>query len=221
MPTQAAAQAILAIWNDCAQGREGDYEQWYQGEHLRERLCINGFRIGRRYEALRAERQFLTTYEVDNAEVLTSADYLARLANPTERTEAMMKNGFCNASRTICTRGDMRGDMRAANVLTVSVDQRTPLGALTELARRYPVSARVAHTEIWTSAHPGGGQDSAETALRGPDAVIAGCLLVEFLRESDAIAAIDDARAAVRGATVGTYRLLSSLRREDVDCSLG
>ena len=82
---------ILAIWNDCARGREASYEEWYQDEHLIERLSVNGFHVGRRYEAVAAKRQFLTTYEVETPEVLGSAEYRERLAQPTERTSAIMR----------------------------------------------------------------------------------------------------------------------------------
>src|SRR5262245_34214065 len=33
-----AALGILAIFNDCRAGREADFEAWFQGEHLLERL---------------------------------------------------------------------------------------------------------------------------------------------------------------------------------------
>ena len=34
---------ILAIWNDCRAGREAEFEAWFQGEHLLERLAVPGF----------------------------------------------------------------------------------------------------------------------------------------------------------------------------------
>jgi hypothetical protein len=71
---------ILAVWNDCARGREASYEEWYQQQHLIERVSVSGFLVGRRYEAVAAKRQFLTTYEVERLEVLSSPQYLERLA---------------------------------------------------------------------------------------------------------------------------------------------
>jgi hypothetical protein len=75
-------------------GLEAAHEEWYQDEHLIERLCVSGFCVGRRYEAVVATRQFLTTYEMERPEVLTSVEYLERLAHPTERTAAIMQSGF-------------------------------------------------------------------------------------------------------------------------------
>ena len=46
---------ILALWNDCAKGKEALYERWYQTEHLAERLAIPGILRGRRYQAIEAK----------------------------------------------------------------------------------------------------------------------------------------------------------------------
>ena len=45
---------ILAIFNDCRAGREAEFEAWFQGEHLIERLAVPGFLFGRRHKAFRA-----------------------------------------------------------------------------------------------------------------------------------------------------------------------
>jgi antibiotic biosynthesis monooxygenase (ABM) superfamily enzyme len=41
---------ILAIFNNVAPGREAEFEEWFQHEHLVERLAVPGFLLGRRYE---------------------------------------------------------------------------------------------------------------------------------------------------------------------------
>ena len=43
---------ILAIFNDCRPGREAEFEAWFQGEHLIERLSVPGFLFGRRHQAI-------------------------------------------------------------------------------------------------------------------------------------------------------------------------
>src|SRR5262245_44983806 len=52
------ARGILAIWNDCRPGTEREYEQWYRGEHLPERLSIPGFRAAWRFRAIDAEPHY-------------------------------------------------------------------------------------------------------------------------------------------------------------------
>ena len=43
---------ILAIFNNVAPGREAEFEEWFQHEHLAERMAVPGFLIGRRHEAI-------------------------------------------------------------------------------------------------------------------------------------------------------------------------
>src|SRR5260370_42169655 len=38
---------ILAIFNNVACGREAEFEEWFQHEHLAERIAVPGFLIGR------------------------------------------------------------------------------------------------------------------------------------------------------------------------------
>ncbi|MGV9868430.1 hypothetical protein [Rhodococcus koreensis] len=207
---------ILAIWNDCRQGREQVYEEWYQDEHLNERVGIEGFRIGRRYEALDASRQFLTTYEVGGTGVLTSFEYRERLAHPTPRTTAVMLDGFTNASRTVCERHVIEGAIRGSIMVTVASAETGAAATLRAAAETLPKNLGVAHSEIWLSATSDDSQPSAESALRGRDDTISGCLALEFLRQEPAQQCADQMRRDLPGADVGVYRLLCSLVKGDL-----
>lgn len=107
---------ILAVWNDCKPGEEDAYERWYLGEHLPERLSIPGFRWGRRYRRLagasHALPEYMTYYEVDTPNVLTSDAYLARVNDPTPETHRIMTDVFLNMNRTICRRSGGAGYVR-------------------------------------------------------------------------------------------------------------
>ena len=81
-----ARPGILAIFNNVAPGREAEFEEWFQHEHLQERLGVPGFLLGRRYEAMRGEPRYFNFYVTRSAEVLYSADYRTRLNNPTPMT---------------------------------------------------------------------------------------------------------------------------------------
>ena len=87
-------KGVLAIWNDCALGSEYKYENWCQNEHLPERLSVQGFIRGRRYQSLLETQEFFTWYEVASADILNSAHYKACLSNPTPWTQAIMKDTF-------------------------------------------------------------------------------------------------------------------------------
>src|SRR3954468_21529432 len=95
---------ILAIWNDCPPGRRAEFEAWYQGEHLPERLAVPGFLFGRRLEAVSGSPRFFTFYVTETPDVLTCAPYIERLNNPTPLTQAVMSGGLKNTSRPLCRR---------------------------------------------------------------------------------------------------------------------
>ena len=209
-------RGILAIWNDCARGREAAYEEWYQEEHLIERLWVGGFCVGRRYEAIVGTRQFLTTYEVNRPEVLASAEYLERLAHPTERTAAIMRSGFSNMCRTVCERRRIQGAIRGGVAVTVALTEPNPLTRLSTAAEKHALGIELAHSEIWISAEKAATNTSAEELLRGRDSKISGCLALEFLRQEPALRAADNIRRACADAEIGVYRLLCSLRREEL-----
>ncbi len=96
-----AGEGVVAIWNGIrAEGRAGFYE-WHNREHMPERVAIAGFLRGRRYIAHEGEPEFFTLYETATPEVLSGADYLARLNAPTEWTRRTTQH-FTAASRSLC-----------------------------------------------------------------------------------------------------------------------
>lgn len=207
---------VLAIWNDCLETAKSDYEDWYQGEHLAERVGIEGFQVGRRYEAILARRRFFTSYEVVTPDVLRSAQYLERLAQPTERTNAIMQGVFSNMCRTVCDRNDVRGQMRGAVALTVAFGPGTSLQQMRTIANRNLIGREMSHVEIWTSAETGAPAKSTEEALRGTDEKIEGCVVFEFLRSDPALLLAENLGRMYPDAEIGVYRLLCSLTEEDL-----
>lgn len=83
---------------------EADFNQWYDYEHVEERVAITGFLSGTRYQAINAERKYLGLYETDSLEAFTSVDYhaafthqtawsvkhLQKMVNPMRRVSAIM-----------------------------------------------------------------------------------------------------------------------------------
>ncbi|MFB9378180.1 hypothetical protein ACFFKU_09010 [Kineococcus gynurae] len=70
------------------------FEDWYNFEHLPERVSTPGFRRARRFRAAGVgagpATDFLTVYETDDVDVLSSAAYLAKLDAPTELTRRVV-----------------------------------------------------------------------------------------------------------------------------------
>ena len=95
---------ILAIFNNVAPGREAEFEEWFQHEHLAERIALPGFLIGRRHEAISGQLRYFNFYVTQSVEVLKSAAYLARLDEPTPMTRTVMSEIFKDMIRTVCHR---------------------------------------------------------------------------------------------------------------------
>src|ERR1700731_3444326 len=121
---------ILAIFNNVAPGREAEFEEWFQHEHLAERIAIPGFLIGRRHEATAGQPRYFNFYLTQSVEVLKSAAYLERLDNPTPMTRTVMSDIFKDMIQTVCQRTFRRGAMRGTSVITVRFGERQPEAAL-------------------------------------------------------------------------------------------
>jgi hypothetical protein len=90
---------LLAIWTDVDKAYQADFHQWYDREHLRERVDIPGFRNARRYRTADSP-QFFAAYDTESLAVLNSPAYTQALANQTEWSKQVFK-GFRNTVRVV------------------------------------------------------------------------------------------------------------------------
>jgi hypothetical protein len=208
-------QGILAIWNDCRAGREAEFEAWFQGEHLLERLAVPGFLFGRRHQAISGSCGYFNFYLVESPAVLTSKPYLERLDHPTPMTRKVMSEIFINMNRTICHRTLRRGAFRGAYAVTARFDVAPEMSALTALAENLVHDAGVASCEIWSAVDPAGLPVSMEEKLRGGDKKIKACLMVDTLRQGDAEKLGERLSQQFAGAEVGVFRVLCQLGQGD------
>src|SRR4051812_48493963 len=167
---------ILAIFNNAAPGREAEFEEWFQHEHLAERIAVPGFLLGRRHEAVSGEPRYFNFYLTQSVEVLKSAAYLARLDNPTPMTRTVMSEVFKDMNRTVCHRTLRIGAMRGAGVVAVRFSERPDEGALKAEIETLMRDKAVACGEIWSAASPKEFPVSEEERLRGGDRKIEACL---------------------------------------------
>ena len=82
-------KGMLAVFCEAKARDERDLNEWYNREHIDERIGLPGFHRGRRYVAVRGAPKYLATYECDTVEDLARPDYLARLADRTPWTQAV------------------------------------------------------------------------------------------------------------------------------------
>ena len=203
----APEPGILAIWNDVRPGREADFEAWFQGEHLAERLAVPGFRYGRRHEAISGRPRYFVFYVTDSPEVLISRPYRDRLDDPTPMTRMVMSEVFLNMNRTICRRVARCGGVRGAYAVTARFGAIPDEGALVPLMAELVRGPAIASAELWVAADLGQ-PVSTEEKLRGGDKTIKGCLIVDTLRQPEAEALGARFERDFAGAEVGVYRVL-------------
>jgi hypothetical protein len=207
----AARPGILAIFNNVAPGREAEFEEWFQHEHLQERLAVPGFLLGRRHEAVVGEPRYFNFYVTRSAEVLQSAEYRMRLNNPTPMTRMVMSEIFKDMIRTVCHRSFRLGNMRGAVAVTARFGESPDETALKATLENLLQDKAVACGEIWSAASPGALALSEEERLRGGDRRIEACLLVETLRVQDAERVAATLSTQFPAGAVGVYRLLCEI----------
>ena len=207
----AGQQGILAIFNDCRAGREAEFEEWFQGEHLLERLAVPGFLFGRRHQAISGGNGYFNFYLVESPAVLTSKSYLERLDNPTPMTKKIMSEIFINMNRTLCHRTLRRGGFRGAYAVTARFNDAFDIGTMTRLADTLVKDTAVAACEVWTAVDPAGQPVSMEEKVRGGDKKIKACLMVDTLRQAEAEKLGASLAKQFPAAGVGVFRVLCQL----------
>ena len=207
---------ILAIFNDCRAGREAEFETWFQGEHLIERLSVPGFVFGRRHKALSGSSGYFNFYVVESPDVLTSKPYLERLDHPTPLTRTIMSEVFVNMNRTVCRRTVRRGSFRGAFAVVARFKQKPDEAALSAALDRFTAETSVAGGEIWIALDAAGMPVSMEEKLRGGDKKIAGALMIDTLYQADADAIGAQLTNRFPDADIGVFRVLCQIGRGDL-----
>lgn len=206
-----SAPGILAIFNDCRPGREAEFEAWFQGEHLMERLAVPGFLFGRRHRAISGSSGYFNFYVVESPDVLLSKPYLERLDNPTPMTKRIMSDVFINMNRTLCRRTLRRGAFRGAYAVVARFDDEPDAAALNAQAETLAKGTRVAAVEVWTAVDPAGQPVSMEEKLRGGDKKIKAALMIDTLYQTDAERIGGELARAFPLADVGVFRVLCTI----------
>jgi hypothetical protein len=200
----AGAPGILAIWNDREDSIAETYERWYLTEHVPERLGVPGFLTARRYEAAAGSPRFFTCYEVESVDVLSSPDYLARLASPSPLTREVMA-GFRNMVRTACVRSLKSPAWALGGWAVTAYAEATgdiDGDVLFEQAGRLGHDGRVLGVQVWRAAPDPAQAGTREATLRpGGDRRIEAALVVDVMREADGQALEGPVRAALQRAT--------------------
>jgi hypothetical protein len=124
---------MMITFTEVAADLEDDFNEWYNREHLDERVDLPGFRRARRYEAIDAIIKYMSTYECANPTDIGSPAYLDVIADPSDWSQRIMP-GFTKWHRMVGR---------------IVADSARGMGAFLVLARFYPDPGRADETEAW------------------------------------------------------------------------
>jgi hypothetical protein len=88
--TDKVKKGLLAIWSDVDPGYRVEFQKWHNCEHIRERVAIPGFFVGRRYQGIGTAPHFLMCYETEDSKVLASEPYLHAVNHPSPWTKEVI-----------------------------------------------------------------------------------------------------------------------------------
>jgi hypothetical protein len=220
-------KGMLAVFNEVKTSDERDFNEWYNREHIDERVNLPGFHRARRYIAVRGTPKYLATYECDSVEDLAAPGYLHLLANQTPWTQAVMAR-FTRFNRlSLRVQVDMThgvGGAVAAVRFVPDPRERKPLvawlqeTALTKaIARPGMVGAAAAENDLETANaplrdksmdHPRAEEAEWLVLLEGMDAGTVG----GAARSLFTLVSLKKFGISV-APTIGTYRLLFAQQR--------
>ena len=220
-------KGMLAVFNEVKASDERDFNEWYNREHIDERVNLPGFHRARRYVAVRGTPKYLATYECDGVSDLAAPGYLQLLANQTPWSQAVMAR-FTKFNRlTLRVQVDMThgvGGAVAAVRFVPDPRERKPLvawlqeTALTKaIARPGMVGAAAAENDLEVANaplrdksmdHPRAEEAEWLVLLEGMDAGTAG----GAARSLFTLASLKKFGISV-APTIGTYRLLFAQQR--------
>ena len=160
-------KGVLLTFTGVPDDRETDFNEWYNREHLDERVGMPGFRRARRYVAVDATPKYFASYETGTVDDLAAPAYLALLADQSPWSKRVMA-GFTAFERLTCR---------------TTVDLSHGIGGAICLVRFFPDAGSWEMLRRWL----------AETAL--PAAIVRPGLLGACLWENDLAVANAPVRA--------------------------
>ncbi len=96
------AGGILIVWTDIPARIELDFNEWYNREHLPDRILrMPGFLRGRRYVATSGAPRYLTYYDLQSTAVMLSEEHTALRKQRTGRDRLFVPQ-FRNTIKGIC-----------------------------------------------------------------------------------------------------------------------
>lgn len=220
------AKGIMAFWTDIAPRAENDFNEWYNRQHLLERVDVPGFRNGARYQSVGGKPKYFTFYEADEVGTFQSRAYKRRLNSPTDWTRKVMPK-MRDVTRTVCRlrHRESRGRGAFATTIRLSPADGRRRELETWLAKTaLPAVAKergIVGGQFWIAdlEATGGGTTEQRELRGGTDNLVDWVVLVEGTDAKQVRAACAKhlsvaklrSHGAAAGARSGLYRLMYTL----------
>lgn len=217
-----AGKGMLMTTMDIPPEHEAEFNEWYDREHIAERVAIAGFLEARRYQAVDAAPKYLGLYSTGRFEDLSAPAYQHALAHQTEWSKANLAR-FRNMGRAVAriTASDGQGRGAALAMLRLRPGTSDPAALRCRIADRFTfagipgvVAAHRLENDPALSVsltNPGVGDPGAADWRILVDGSDVGAVRA-FAEERFAETLGDDAELV----SLGTYRLLWDLAKADL-----
>ncbi len=224
--TTGVAAGILIVWTDIPAEIENDFNDWYNCEHLPDRVGrMPGFVRGRRYVAERSVAsapKYLTYYDLTSAKVMLSDSHKALRRERPARDKVFVPQfrntlkGICDVA---CRVGEEEGEGEYLVLLPMMTDiRRDEAFADSVCGQLLPAlkAVRGVVSAVYARRNAAVTQASSAKDDRKGDRYVDGLIAVEALDVSAANAAAEQlqaqAPATLGGAVPSVLRLMHMLR---------
>lgn len=212
IPENRRASAALVVLADIAPEEEAGFNEWYNREHMRDRVLeFPTFVRGRRYVAIEGAPKYFAIYDVRDASVFSSEAYVSLVSQPDPRSKHYITR-FQNAFRTIAridiAYGEGEGGAAALWVLDAE-DPAFSIEALRDLIPHALVLPGVIAAQVLSADEEALAASSRRHVRQGnriiPRALLLEAMNLECLREA---AAVVNGRLGSSAPKPGLFQLL-------------
>ena len=94
-------RAVSVMWTEIPEDIEHQLNEWYDREHVKNRVDIPGYVWGKRYKAIHGRPNYMAVYATEGSHVQAGAEFLNVVTNPTVG-ESQFAPHFFNSIRMMC-----------------------------------------------------------------------------------------------------------------------
>ncbi|CAI1710376.1 DUF4286 family protein [Serratia entomophila] len=116
---------MLFVATDVAAQDEADFNQWYDREHVEERVRVPGFLSGTRYQALQGGRKYLGLYKTESLASFTTEAYRAAFQHQTPWSVASLGK-MRNPMRRVCAVEAVTGQGSGSHLSIITLAPAEP-----------------------------------------------------------------------------------------------